>query len=329
MTLMKPWRHLRNLIEAWEKYQIQTCPNQEQGLEEMEKVYNPLHAGHCSYSQFPKRRKLVHDVFPARDDGEAETICHDIIRGFEQGPTQYGIAAVALHTRGTTLPHVHVLHDCSWSNGTCRCVIFAGFVRRPNRSSIWSTSASAWDLYHLVKYFNSEPRVLEYIKMGGNDWGRDVRNEVLGQLEGSGHEPGRVLEILYPKLPHSVACDDAHGGQTSGGDTDEVRARTGAKCRKRSKGASEESIYDWLRENPVSPLTNIVRTPKCWQTRCFGSFAWTTSASNELSRCLMTKCARTPPWTLLKCTSTPSLSLMPHTVTSLPFTWMCPRHLMP
>ncbi|KAH8025299.1 hypothetical protein HPB51_006036 [Rhipicephalus microplus] len=59
-----------------------------------------------------------------------------------------------------------------------------------------------------------------------------------------------------------VACNDAHGGQTNGGDADKVCARKGTKCRKRAKGASEESIYDWLRENPVSPLSNIVRTPK-------------------------------------------------------------------
>ncbi|KAH8042725.1 hypothetical protein HPB51_025568 [Rhipicephalus microplus] len=209
-----------------------------------------------------KRRKLVHDVFPARDDEEAQNICNGIVRGFEQGPTQYGVAAVTLRTRGTTLPHVYVLHDCSWTNGTCRCVIFAGFVRRPNRSSIWSTNASAWDLYNLVQYLNSQPRLLEFVKVGGSDWGRDIRKEVLGQFQGPGHKPGQVLKILHPKLPHSVACDDAHGGQTSGRDADKVCARKGTKCRKRAKGVSEELIYDWLRGNPVSPLSNIVRTPK-------------------------------------------------------------------
>lgn len=64
MTLMKPWRHLRSLIKAWEKYQIQMCPNQDQGLEEMEKVYNPLHAGHCSYTQFQNEESLCTMCFP-------------------------------------------------------------------------------------------------------------------------------------------------------------------------------------------------------------------------------------------------------------------------
>ncbi|KAH8033056.1 hypothetical protein HPB51_006014 [Rhipicephalus microplus] len=105
-------------------------------------------------------------------------MCNDIVRRFEQGPTQYGITAIALHTRGTTLPHVHVLHDCSWSNGTCRSVIFTGFVRRPNRSSIWSANASVSDLYNLVQYLNSGPRQLEYLNVGESDWGREIRDEV-------------------------------------------------------------------------------------------------------------------------------------------------------
>lgn len=147
---MKPWRHLRNLIEAWGKYQIQMCPNQEQWLEEMDKSLQSPPRWKLLLHSVRKRRELVHVVFSARCDGQAETICNDIVRRFEQAPTQYGIAAVALYTRGTTLPHVYVLHDCSWSNGTCWCVIFAGFVTWPNRSPIRSTNTSAVDLYNIV-----------------------------------------------------------------------------------------------------------------------------------------------------------------------------------
>lgn len=39
-----------------------------------------------------------------------------------------------------------------------------------------------------------------------------------------------------------------------------------------------------------------------WPTRCFSRFAWTTSAFNEQSRCLMTKCVLTLLWTLSECT---------------------------
>ncbi|XP_072141949.1 uncharacterized protein, partial [Dermacentor andersoni] len=212
----------------------------------------------------PKRRRIVHDVFPARNDGEAENICGEIIRRFELGATQYAVAAVATHTRDTSLPHVHVIHDCSWSNGSCRCVAFAGFVRRPNRSSVWSTNATAWDFFHLIKYLYSDPRVLEYFKVGGSDWGRDCRTQVVGQLENSGHESSRVLEILHPQFACAASCHVESGSSPSYSDDYSLRTREGGqtKSRKRAKRQAEEPIYDWLRENPVSPLTNIVRTPK-------------------------------------------------------------------
>lgn len=210
----------------------------------------------------PKRRRIVHDVFPARNDGDAQAICLEIIKRFELGTTQYAVAAVSVHTRDTTMPHVHVIHDCSWSNGSCRCTTFAGFVRRPNRSSVWSSNATAWDFYHIVKYFYSQPRQLEYFKVGGADWGRDCRAEIMEQCQCTGHESSRVLEVLQSKLSCSASCHEPGGGAQSGPDTHAVRARESPKGRKRSKKFQEESIYDYLRQNPVSPLTNIVRTPK-------------------------------------------------------------------
>ncbi|XP_049269143.1 uncharacterized protein LOC125757593 [Rhipicephalus sanguineus] len=86
MTLMKPWRHLRNLIEAWEKYQIQTCPNQEQGLEEMEKVYNPLHAGHCSYSQFQNEESLCMMCFPLETTEKLRQFVTTLSEDSSKGP---------------------------------------------------------------------------------------------------------------------------------------------------------------------------------------------------------------------------------------------------
>ncbi|XP_037557265.2 LOW QUALITY PROTEIN: uncharacterized protein LOC119434485 [Dermacentor silvarum] len=212
----------------------------------------------------PKRRRIVHDVFPARDDGEAQDICNEIIRRFELGPTQYGVAAVSVHTRDTSIPHVHVVHDCSWSNGSCRCVSFSGFVRRPNRSSVWTTSATAWDFFHLIQYLYSHPRVLEYFKVGGADWGRDCRAQVVGQYGHSGHESSRVLEVLHSQFACPVACNDTIGSSSGHSNGDSLCKREGgkAKARKCSKRKAEEPLYDWLRENPVSPLTNIVRTPK-------------------------------------------------------------------
>ncbi|XP_049525173.1 uncharacterized protein LOC119457114 [Dermacentor silvarum] len=186
--------------------------------------------------------------------------------------TFYGVAAVSVHTRDTSIPHVHVVHDCSWSNGSCRCVSFSGFVRRPNRSSVWTTSATAWDFFHLIQYLYSHPRVLEYFKVGGADWGRDCRAQVVGQYGHSGHESSRVLEVLHSQFACPVACNDTIGSSSGYSNGDSLCKREGgkAKARKCSKRKAEEPLYDWLRENPVSPLTNIVRTPKWLADPNFG-----------------------------------------------------------
>ncbi|XP_037515558.1 uncharacterized protein LOC119391994 [Rhipicephalus sanguineus] len=212
----------------------------------------------------PKRRRIVHDVFPARNDREAQDICLEIIKRFELGSTQYAVTAISVHTDGTSIPHVHVIHDCSWSNGSCRCVAFSGFARRPNRSSIWSTNATAWDFFHLIQYLYSHPRVLEYFKVGRADWAADCRAQDMGQRGHSGHESSRVLEILYTQPACATPCNDASGSSASNPNDHSLCAREGnqAKARKRQKRAAEEPLYDWLRENPVSPLTNTVRTPK-------------------------------------------------------------------
>lgn len=64
LTLMRPWRNLRQLLEAWITFQTQILPNQEHHEEEYQKIYNPLQAGHCSYSQFRSEEELCTISFP-------------------------------------------------------------------------------------------------------------------------------------------------------------------------------------------------------------------------------------------------------------------------
>ncbi|KAH8036252.1 hypothetical protein HPB51_021496 [Rhipicephalus microplus] len=261
MTLMKPWRHLRSLIETWEKYQIQTCPNQDQGLEEMEKVYNPLHAGHCSYTQFQNEESLCTMCFPLETTQKLRQFVMTLSEDSNKDPPSTE-SQPSHSTHEEPLYHTSTSYTTAAGATAHADVLFSLASSDDQIARQFRLQTPAHGASTISSNLNSQPRLLKYLKVGGSDWGRDIRNKVLGQFQGPGHEPGRVLQILHPKLPHSVACDGAHGGQTSGADADKVCARKGTKCRKRAKGASEESIYDWLRENPVSPLSNIVHTPK-------------------------------------------------------------------
>ncbi|XP_049273758.1 uncharacterized protein LOC125759329 [Rhipicephalus sanguineus] len=117
-------------------------------------------------------------------------------------------------------------------------------------------------LYHQV--FVSEPRLMEYFKVGGADWYSYCQTEDMGQFTSTGHESATVLEILHTQPTCTTACNDAGGSSTNNTNTDGLctRQSQSPKTRKCVKRTQEESIYDWLRENPASPLTSIVRTPK-------------------------------------------------------------------
>lgn len=63
-SLMRPWRSLRQLIEAWTLFQEQTMNNQEHHEEELQKIYNPLRCGHCNYKTFQREEELCTMSFP-------------------------------------------------------------------------------------------------------------------------------------------------------------------------------------------------------------------------------------------------------------------------
>lgn len=84
------------------------------------------------------KRRNVHDVIPVGSFGQAQDLCQAITRRFEDARAGYGFTAISMHFENCRQPHLHVVHDCAWSNGTCRCVAFYGIVHGPNHSSVWT-----------------------------------------------------------------------------------------------------------------------------------------------------------------------------------------------
>lgn len=117
-----------------------------------------------------------------------------------------------------------------------------------------------WDFY-IIQYLSRDPRTLEYFTVGGADWGSHYRNEAVGQLPSQGQQPLKAVEVLHTQFSCPAACPSPAGSSQGSGDAQSLRAREGQKGRKRPK-RQQESIYDYLRENPVLSLTSIVRTPK-------------------------------------------------------------------
>ncbi|XP_042150540.1 uncharacterized protein LOC115312284 [Ixodes scapularis] len=211
----------------------------------------------------PTRRRIVHDVIPVGSLGEAESLYQTLSRSFEDPRSGFAFTAVSFHLDGCRKPHVHVVHDCAWSNGSCRCVAFYGIHRRPNRASIWTSNATGWDYWRLVVYLATNPRRLKHFAVAGADW-----REYLGAapVEHRGHTgcgSSRTVETLLGAFPSTSACEDC--SRSTGGDQDAVSLRPGTstagQTRRRQNAHTEESLYRVIIRNPVSPLNSIIRTP--------------------------------------------------------------------
>lgn len=84
-------------------------------------------------------------------------------------PEQRGRVRRWLASKGSTYPgglylwvdegdHFHVIHDCAYSNGSCRCAwsqeaIIRRNVRRPLRRTKWISELDAIDWYNIFLYF--------------------------------------------------------------------------------------------------------------------------------------------------------------------------------
>lgn len=70
--------------------------------------------------------------------------------------------------------HYHIVHDCTFSNGSCRCFSKFKFERR-NRRIVETQRLSYEDFYFIVKYHFGGKRRVEILEIGGHDYTRFFR----------------------------------------------------------------------------------------------------------------------------------------------------------
>lgn len=69
-------------------------------------------------------------MIPAIDAGHAQKLYVESPKRFEEARFKYSrtnhINVISIHTLDKSIPQTHVIHDCAWSNRTCRCFVFLG-----------------------------------------------------------------------------------------------------------------------------------------------------------------------------------------------------------
>lgn len=205
-------------------------------------------------------RRYLSDVLACDNSGEANRIARQVIRTARDYPGN--LCLVSTHD-----DHVHIVHDCPFSDGSCRCKIFKeeavkikrrGAIRK--RKAISSIESDNWD--DIVEYFISNGRWLQFAKVGGSVVGLPNGYQTLQERGNQGQDFGQILGTcisqgsgeLLGRTPFEEIIRESAG--TSSGNS---------RKRRRRAGDIRQEMEKVLNEHPVCPLAGIISTRQ-WLT---------------------------------------------------------------
>lgn len=111
----------------------------------------------------------ISDVLPARSYNECIRICQ-ALQDFGRVSYKRGLLLLSIHNK-----HVHVVHECSFSNKTCRCSFIQkaeiqfGLRRRGRtfRRRHLCNQLEISDLENIFAYYETKERETNYLRIGG------------------------------------------------------------------------------------------------------------------------------------------------------------------
>jgi hypothetical protein len=209
--------------------------------------------------------QLVRDVFRFEDPREYE----DFIRCIQRdGHYRRGLLQIC---REDT--HCHVVHDCNYSNGSCRCdwwkkaKTYGTDMRRDRRSHRRDScrSRTITDVQNLLLYYCTKGRSTVYQKIRGQVEGlpSEGYNLSASRLDGL-PEIFREMEIEIP----GIGAELQQWGPTIDDDEPDPRTSDAVPRRKKRKLGAQERIQlrvvELLELNPICPPEAIVKH-KLWR----------------------------------------------------------------
>lgn len=124
-----------------------------------------------------KRTRLLHDFIYFADECELFSQVRRAVRRLER----FNIFFICYHEG-----NAHVIHDCAYTGGRCRCTAVRNFRgnRKRLRSTTWEYEWSNRRWQHLLVYLEKPPRQYLYAQAGGRLWLRS--NQIGGVSVQSG-----------------------------------------------------------------------------------------------------------------------------------------------
>lgn len=226
------------------------------------------------FRENPSRRRIVHDVYQSvRSWGRSHVDCGVLHEKFTGT-----ILIIAEHE-----DHYHIVHDCAYSNCTCRCAFVnylcrgssdgagdsstrgrsisaAGIIgRRYSRRVVPNFDISIEHWINLAKYFEKGSRQINFMDYAGRIWIPSSEAGSVRFLEDIRHtEDGMVEEECIPvDLFDFIECrPEVHSGAApscvSGGGHSQ-----GSGSEEGSKG---DKLIQFLQARPTAPVNHIFNT---------------------------------------------------------------------
>lgn len=228
------------------------------------------------------RRRLCHDVLPVRNHNDGRQITDRITK-----QRYYGQLLIISYHETESWNHLHVVHDCSWNAGTCRCNAFRGlrFIRRRRAKwtgelhrgkkqyifSILSPHVFAFccklkymlvftdDIRDLGIYMFLQPRFcLHYFCAGTR---REVpRPDEIDSHDGSEEGPQRSTVDENDEICaiRRISFDD--GKKPTASEPSKKRERRSSKSPQFKKNNKTQKIVQFFQNFPVCPLLSACKT---------------------------------------------------------------------
>lgn len=220
---------------------------------EEDRIRSVFHEG---FSEMPPRRRILHDVYQKvhrrGNDGLDLLGLHRTYTG--------GVLIITSHD-----DHYHVVHDCSYSNQSCRCAFTEYFRRTGGVGRRWARRVIPnyeYGIEHWVscaKYFEKGTRQIDYMELSRRVWipssqarclrfQEDLRN-AKGPVVERGDIPQHVLDFL--NCGSEADIDRQTSGSSGNGP---------AKDQGTTQGGKADQIVRFLQCRPTSPVGHIFST---------------------------------------------------------------------
>lgn len=206
----------------------------------------------------------LHDTIPCHSHEECLYVC-DKLQKESRLSYKRGLLIIGIHRKSDIKSHVHVIHDCSYSNKSCRCAFLQKtenmFGLRRRRRSIrrrpLCSELEISDIRNIISYVSKEERDIYYAYIAGllERIAPGIKNLPLRGSEGySGHEKqvDACEEVDDPELQRGQ-CENVAGVK------DNRKFRDSVSKRKRAPGQSDgETILDLLQSHICAPIRSIL-----------------------------------------------------------------------